>query len=176
MKVSFTQKITLMLMTAALGLVFIYAAGMIGYVGYALLVFASVVMYILTTERWYGFAVFAFLLTSAIAFFIVPNKVCFAVYACLIGHYAIARSLIDEWFTDKIIKLCLKLLYCNIWLIVGFCLLIFALHMQIPTKLPIPMGVITVGAQVALIAFEALHMLLRKLYIEIIRDNILPRR
>lgn len=175
MRVSFGQKLSIVIMVVAINLVFIYAAGMFGIPGYALLLLSSVATYTLTCEGFNGCAFFAYLLTAGIGYLIAPDKIAAIAYGAFFGHYPMFKTAMDKHFKNKLTAGCLKLLYCNGWLIVGLLFVLFALQKSIPTHLPIPMWLVILSVEIAFCIMDAVHTLVKWLYTEKLRSGIVPK-
>lgn len=175
MRIGAGQRLTLAAMVSALGLVFVFASGMFGYVGYSLLLIASVFMYVLTCEGLYGTSVITFIFTAAVAFLIVPDKISAACYALLIGHFPIFKSFIDTRLNNRVTKLCVKLLYCNAWVAAALCAAIFIFKITIP-ELPLPKWCVVLMLEAVFVVLDALHSFCRWVYVDKIRSGIVPKR
>ena len=175
MRLTDGQKISLTLMVTALELVMLYAAGMFGIGGYALLAIASVFTYVLTAEDLYIHAVVSYIAVTAIAFLVVPDKVTPLVFAGLIGHYPLFKAAIDKHSGNKLAAFCIKLLYCNLFLIAALCIVRFIFHISIPTDIPVPKWLVIIGVEAALTVTELLHTFAKWLYTEKLRSGMVPR-
>lgn len=175
MRISDSQKLWLTVMVTALELVFLFAAGMFGIAGYALLVIASVFTYVLTAEDLYLHAALSYIAVTAISFLIVPDKVTAAAFAGLIGHFPIFKSAVEKYGKNRLAGFCIKLLYCNIWIIAALCIAIYVFKVKIPTDVPVPKWVVVTGAELVLIVTELFHTFAKWLYTEKLRSGIVPK-
>ena len=172
MRTSLQQKLILSVMVTSLALVLLFAGGMIGYKGYALIVLSSVFAYVLTCEHLYGTTAFAYVLTSALAWLIIPDKNCSAAYILLLGHFPIFKSFIDSSGINKIIGLCLKLIYCNIFVILALCIVLFGLKKSVP-DISMPKWAVVSLLQLVFIAMDLIHSFCRWFYVDKIRSGIM---
>lgn len=175
MRISSGQKFSLTLMVTALELVCIFAAGMFGYAGYALLLISSVFSYVLLSEDMYLYAFLSYIAVSVIGYFIVPDKTTAIVFAGLAGHYPLFRTLADKRVQSGLASFCIKMLYCNVILIAALCLSVFVLKISVPTELPLPKWAVICLAESVLVLMELVHRFCRWLYVEKIRSGIVPR-
>ena len=175
MRIGAVQKFTLAAMVSALGLVFVFASGMFGYFGYPLLLIASAFTYVLTCEGLYGTSVITFIFTAVIAYFIVPDKMSAVCYAVIIGHFPIFKSFVDTRLNNRITKLCIKLLYCNAWVIAALCAAIFIFKITLP-ELPLQKWCVVLLLEAVFIVLDALHSFCRWVYVDKIRSGIVPKR
>lgn len=175
MRIDDGQKLWLTLMVIALELVVIFAAGMFGYFGYALLCAASVFTYVLTCEGLYLHAFISYAAVSIIGFLIVPDKATAIAFAGLFGHYPLFKTAADAKLQNRAAAFCVKLLYCNVWLIAALCVVIFILKISLPTDLPLPMWAVVCLVEAALCITELIHTFCRWLYSEKLRSGIVPK-
>ncbi len=181
MKLSSTQKLTLGAMTVALTVLALYATYAVPYVKIACLFCSSVFVYALLCEGLFGYAIPAFLASAAIGFFIMPEKMYWALYVGLLGHYGIFKAFIDSRPLNIVMKSALKLLYCNVFAMAGIIMLEFVLLIDMPNEIylgdtVIPIWIAIVAAELVFIIFDWVYSLTARIYEERIRPAILPRR
>ena len=175
MRISGSQKIMLAVMVIALELVFIYASGMFGLPGYVILLISSAAAYTLTCEGLYGIAFFTYITAGVAGILISPDKISAIAFLAFFGHYPLFKTYVDSNTKNKIAAMCIKLLYCNAWVIAALLIVIFAMKIPLPTDLPIPMGVCVLIAEAGFFIFDLLHSAAKWLYTEKIRSGILPK-
>ena len=175
MRISFGQKVMIAVMVIAINLVFIYASGMLGYAGYALLLLASAATYTLTCEGMYGIAFASYILTSGLAYLIVPDKITAIAYFAFFGHYPLFKTYIDGHIHGKTAALCVKLLYCNAWLVTGLCFVLFVLEKSIPSIPMMPKWLVILCVEAVFVLLDCVHSFSRWLYTEKLRSGIVPK-
>lgn len=181
MKLSSTQKLTLGAMTVALTVLALYATYAVPYVKIACLFCASVFVYALLCEGLFGYAILAFLASAAISFLIIPEKMYWALYVGLLGHYGIFKTFIDSRALNVVMRAALKLLYCNVFAMAGIVILKFVLFIDMPNEIyvgdtALPIWIAIIAAEVVFLIFDWVYSLTARIYEERIRPAILPRR
>lgn len=175
MRLPVSQRFILTVMVTTVSVTILFAAGMLGMAGYTLLLIASCATYVLTCEHLYKEAVFAYLAVTALAFLIVPDKTTAVVYAGLVGHYPLFKTICESRIKGKLTALCVKLLYCNAWLIAAICIVLYVFKISIPTELPVPKWLVVLGAEAVLLVTELVHTFFKWLYTEKLRSGIVPK-
>lgn len=176
MRISAGQKWSVAIMAVSVNLVFVYAAGMFTPVSYGLMLFSALATYALTCEALYGTALLAYVVTGGIALFIVPDKLTAVLYLALMGHYPVFKSYVDSRGINRLAAWCVRLLYCNLWLIAGICFVLFISGQHMPADLPVPVWACVLIIEAGFIVMDIIHSVFRKIYVEKFRTGIVPKR
>ena len=181
MKLSSTQKLTLGAMAAALTLLMLYATYAIPYVKFACLFLSSVFIYALLCEELYGWGMLVYLVSAGIGFLILPEKLYWAIYVGLLGHYGIFKVFIDSHVTGAVLKATIKLLYCNVFALAGLAILRFVFMIDMPSSLNVgstslPIWLAVIAAELLFLIYDLAYSLCEQMYMVRIRPAILPRR
>lgn len=176
-KLSASKCITLGAMVIALTLLSLYAAAALPAGNLAFYFLSSVFIYVLTSEKAYLSAFVCFIATSALAFLILPDKTTVFYYVILIGHYGILYTFVDSHVNSKFFRIMCRLLYCDIFALIGVYLLqnvLFLGPVALPGWLPIWLAVLI--GQAAFIAVDFLYRVCIQIYQSRIRSSMIPRR
>ena len=173
---SFTLRITLGAMTSALTLLCLYLSAVLP-VGRIPLYFASsVIIYALTCEGAYIIAIISNLASAALAIVLLPDKLPAFLYALLLGHYGIFRTALEVWLPQKPLKMLIKVLYCDIWIVLGIYLAQSIGKYAVTTPDWLPLWLFALLTQLAIVLFDVFYGAGIALYNARIRYLILPRR
>ncbi len=176
-KITLTQKLTLGAMVCALNVVCLYATSVFPSGKLMMYFLSSVFVYALTVEEAYISAIVSFLASSALAFFIIPNKLVIIPYICLLGHYGIFKTFIDGKVKDGIGRILLKLVYSNLFFALAAALAYYAFEVRLTgIALTLPIWLLVIIAEVALVAYDFLYLICEKVYENRIRRFIIPKR
>lgn len=180
MKLSSTQRLTLGAMAAALTVLMLYATYAVPYVKFACLFLSSVFVYSLLSEGLYGWSFLVYLVSAGIGFLLVPEKMYWALYVGLLGHYGIFKVFIDTHVTGAVLKSALKLMYCNIFALAGIAIARFLLMIELPDGLTIgsfalPIWLAVVAAEIVFLVLDWVYTLCEQLYDVRIRPALLPK-
>ncbi|MEG1560047.1 MAG: hypothetical protein RRY79_03825 [Clostridia bacterium] len=177
MKLSSTKKLTLGAMVVTLTVLSLYLTVAIPYVKMACLFISSLFVFILADEGAYLSAVLSYLAATAIAFFIIPDKLIWAAYAILCGHFGIFKTFLGTKLKDPVIGFALRLLYCNVFLGIGIAVAIYIIGFDIGTlNLTIPLWAILIVLEIALVAFDILYSFMQKIYIFRFKNLLISKR
>lgn len=158
-------------MVVALELVFLFASGMLGKAGYVLIGISSVFAYVLTTEKLYGTCAISFVLTSLIAWLIVPDKASAVAFLLIFGHYPMFKAAVDSANISKGIGFFLKLIYCNLFVTVGLAIVLFVLKKSIP-QINLPKYIVILLLELVFVLLDFVHTFLRWIYVDKLRSMI----
>jgi len=176
-KLSPAKKITMSAMVCALSLLFLYAASVLPTMRLACYFLSAVFVYALAYEGAYLASVLAFIATSVLAFFVLPEKMSLIPYVTLLGHYGILKRAVDMHVPTRWGRFLVKLLYCNVLTALGGFIALEVLGLPLLTMLPkLSVWVLVLVAEAAFIVFELLFLFAARLYEAKIRHLILPRR
>lgn len=180
MKLSSTQRLTLGAMAAALTTLMLYATYAIPYVKFACLFLSSVFVYSLLCEGLYGWGFLVYLASAGIGFLIVPEKLYWALYVGLLGHYGIFKVFIDTHVTGRVLRSALKLAYCNLFALGGIAVMRFVLGFELPNALYIgetalPIWLAVFAAEAVFLIYDWVYTLCAQLYEVRIKPAILPK-
>ena len=180
MKLSSTQRLTLGAMVTALTILMLYATYAVPYVKIACLFLSSTFIYALLYEGLYGWGILVYLASAGIGFLIVPEKLYWALYAGLLGHYGIFKTFIDTHVTGGVLKAALKLMYCDLFALAGIAVMRFVLMIELPDALyigsfAVPIWLCVVAAEIAFLVYDWAYTLCEHMYEARVRPAILPR-
>lgn len=103
---------SLIVMFAALTLLFVYIANITEYLRITFYFISSVFVFGIVLEKRVGPAIVSFIVVAVIGFLIVPNKSGMLPYLFFFGHYGIFKYYIDEGMSG-IAGMIVKLVYFN---------------------------------------------------------------
>lgn len=175
-KLSATKQLTLGGMVTAITVLCLYATSLFPVGRIPLCFVASVVIYILSGEGAHISALISFGASAAISFLLMPDKQTVYPYILLLGHYGIFRAIVQTRINSKLIKIMLKVFYCDMFLCMGVYLLVTlqgGLAIVLPDSLPIWMLVLLV--QPALILYDLLYGASIAIYQAYMRKSIISR-
>ena len=177
-KISATARLTSCAMTAALGVLFMFAASMLpaGRLGFCFL--ASLVIWIPLNERG-GLvpALLCYAATAAITFLIVPNKLFFGAYVIFIGLYGFMKLGVDMLFADRVIAFVVKLIIMNGLAALALFLASKLLGQNALSMIPeYPLYLVIPALEIAFALYELLYSFCIKVFDEKLREIIIPRR
>lgn len=176
-RVTLAQKITLGAMVCALSVVCLYAASVFPSGRLIMFFLSGVFVYALTLENAYITAIMSFLASSAVAFFIIPNKLVVVPYICLLGHYGIFKVFIDGKIKDTAGRLLIKLVYSNMFFAGAAALMYYVFDVRLTGfALTIPIWLLVLIVEIALIIYDLLYTLCQRIYENRIRRYIIPKR
>ncbi len=171
-----TTRLTLGAMTSALTLLCLYLAAIMP-VGRIPLYFASsIFIYALTCEGAYILALVSYAASTSLALLLLPVKLPAILYVLLLGHYGIFRTILEVRLSSRALKMLIKVLYCDIWLVLGIYLAQFYSGFAIHIPDWLPLWLFVLFAQLAIVFFDLFYGASIALYNARIRRLILPRR
>lgn len=175
-KLSATKKLILGAMVTALSVLCVYAAGILPTLRVASYFLSSLFVYVLVSENAYGSAIIAFVASCAVSFFLLPDKLAILPYALLVGHYGIFKTLIDRKVKDKFVKLSVKLIYCNAFLLAGLFLIAFVFEIRLDAISALPIWLLVLIAEALLVLFDLLYTFCQHFYDTKLRRSMVTRR
>ncbi len=176
-KITLTQKLTLGAMVCALNVVCLYATSVFPSGKLALYFLSGLFVYALTVEKAYISSIVSFLASSLLAFLIIPNKLVIIPYVCLLGHYGIFKTFIDEKIKDGIGRILLKLVYSNLFFALAAALAYYVFNVCLAgIALTLPIWLLVIIAEIALVVYDFLYLICEKIYENRIRRFIIPKR
>lgn len=106
-------------MCTALGVLCLYAAAVLPTGRVALYFLASLFVYVPAAESAYLGAVGVYLATGVLSLLILPSRAAAAPYIVLLGHFGIFKTWFDSVMPDKVVQSAVKVLYCNVFTVLG---------------------------------------------------------
>ena len=98
-------------------------------------------------------------------------------YIVLLGHFGIFKTWFDSVMPDKVVQSAVKVLYCDVFFILGVFAAIKLLGLDIASiALPVPVWAAVLILQAVFFAYDKLYWLCQRFYDERIRPSISPRR
>ncbi len=176
-RLSVSKRVTLGGMVTAVAVLCLYAASVLPAGVLVCYFFAAMTSVVLTIENAYGIALVSYAATSALAFFILPDKTPAYIYTLLLGHYAIFRSALHAHVHGKVLRVLAKVLYCDFFLGVGV-FLAFRLLAEFPFTMPewLPIWAALILLEAGIVVFDILFGAGVILYETHIRRLLVPRR
>ena len=171
-----SQRVTLSAMTVALSLVCLYVASLLPGGSPALYFVASVLTAGLVLEGEGVLAILVYIATSALAIFLVPNKLMTAPYIAMTGHYCVYKLFIERRVNSRLVQLIPKLVYMSAFtaLAVWLCGLLFGYDAL--ANLPVPLWAAILLALVILVAYDWLLTYTIRFYDVSIRPMLIGKR
>ena len=163
-------------MTVALSLVCLYIASLLPGGSPALYFIASVLTAGLVLEGESALAILAYIATSALAVFLVPNKLMTTPYIAMTGHYCVYKLFIERHVINRLAQLLPKLLYMSGFtaLAVWLCMPVFGYDAL--ANLPVPLWAAVGLALVILAAYDWLLTYTIRFYDVCVRPMIIGKR
>ncbi|MDR1620077.1 MAG: hypothetical protein LBS18_05395 [Clostridiales bacterium] len=170
-KLTASKKAALGGMVTAITALCLYAASILPAGRVPLLFLAAIAPCILTSERAYGTALLAFMVSSGIGL-LMANMLPVALYIALLGHYGIFCSVTGRKVVSRPIRVVLKLLYANMFICAGLyiALRVFGLTLALPGWLPV--WALIVIAEIIIAIFDVLFDAATKIYLVYLRHII----
>lgn len=176
-RLSIAKTITLGAMCAALGLLCLYAAAVLPTGRIAAYFLSSIWVYVLCAESAYIGALAVYITTSLLALILIPDRAAAVPYIVLLGHFGIFKTWFDSVMPDKVVQSAVKVLYCDVFFILGVFAAIKLLGLDIASiALPVPVWAVVLILQAVFFAYDKLYWLCQRFYDERIRPSISPRR
>lgn len=176
-RLSGAKLISLGAMCTALGVLCLYAAAVLPTGRVALYFLASLFVYVPAAEGAYLGAVGVYLATGVLSLLILPSRAAAAPYIVLLGHFGIFKTWFDSVMPDKVVQSAVKVLYCDVFFILGVFAAIKLLGLDIASiALPVPVWAAVLILQAVFFAYDKLYWLCQRFYDERIRPSISPRR
>ena len=176
-KLSGAKLISIGAMCTALGVLCLYAAAVLPTGRVALYFLASLFVYVPAAEGAYLGAVGVYLATGVLSLLILPSRAAAAPYIVLLGHFGIFKTWFDSVMPDKVVQSAVKVLYCDVFFILGVFAAIKLLGLDIASiALPVPVWAAVLILQAVFFAYDKLYWLCQRFYDERIRPSISPRR
>ncbi|HWQ59145.1 MAG TPA: hypothetical protein VN540_08985 [Clostridia bacterium] len=178
-KLNPAKLITIGAMCTALSVLSLYASSTLPTLKLAFYFLSSVFVYMLAEQEAYGAAVLSFAATGLLGFLILPDKLYLIPYVGLLGHYGIFRTWFDKRTEDKLLRFFLCMLYCNIVAALGLVASIYVLYVDVKAllgALPVPPWLLIPALEVGFALFDLLYWLCQKIYVERVKNHIIPKR
>ncbi len=179
-KLSFSKRISLGAMTAALNLLALYAAAVLPTGRAACLFLSGVFVYALACERAYPAAILCFLATAGLSFAILPQPMVIFAYIGLVGHYGIFHTFIGQKVRGRLRGMLLVLLYADAWLALSLWLagklLAESPIAQLLALWPAAPWLLIPLSQAALLAVDVLYRIVQTFYQARLRFAIVGRK
>ena len=165
-------------MTTALGVLFMYAASVFPTGRIALMLLASLVIWIPLNERGgLPVALICYLATAILTLILIPNKLYPLGYVLFIGLYGFVKLGVDSFVHDRMTAFALKLIVMNllgaaiIWL--GGLILKQSVFSLMPDY---KLAVIVIVIEAAFVVYEIAYSLCIRVFDERLRDVIIHKR
>lgn len=177
-KTSPAARITVGAMSAAIGVLCMFAASAAPAGKLALLFLASFALWIpLNSEKGLLYAFLVYIVTGAVTFFIVSDKKFFIIYALFFGLFGMGKYIIEKSVKDKFLAFFIKLIVCNLFAGAYIGLTSKILEIDLITLLPaLPVYVIIPAAEIAFIAYDFIYTLCAEFFDDKLRKFITPPR
>ena len=171
-------RITVGAMSAAIGVLFMFAASAVPAGKLALLFLASLVIWIpLNSEKGLLHAFLVYIATGAITFLIVPDKKFFIIYALFFGIFGMGKYIIEKFIKDKFLVFFVKLIVCNVFAGAYILLTAKLFEIDIITLLPaLPLYVLIPLMEIAFVAYDLVYTMCAKFFDDKLRKYITPPR
>lgn len=179
-RLSIAKTISLGAMATALTVLSLYAASVLPTGHIALYFISSLFVYVLASERAYIGALVSFAASAALSLIVLPSKGAgLWAYIALLGHYGIFRSFIDGALKDRLLKLLLRLIYCNIMTGGAICIAVFLLGLSPSFEInnvSLPVWAMILILEAGFAVFDFLYWICQRIYDERLKYIISPRR
>lgn len=170
MKLRPSKKITLSGMVVALNTLFLYASEVVPFSRFIFAFFSSLFVYVLISERLFGYAWLTFLATSLLTFFILPERMTWFFYVALIGHFGIVRQFLCDKVNVGWLRSLILVLYCNIGCALASFILWQVTGLSIIDKLPdVNIVLIIIVAEICFFALDIIYNISTQFYNKRIR-------
>ena len=155
-RLSGAKLISIGAMCTALGVLCLYAAAVLPTGRVALYFLASLFVYVPAAESAYLGAVGVYLATGVLSLLILPSRAAAAPYIVLLGHFGIFKTWFDSVMPDKVVQSAVKVLYCNVFTVLGAFAAIKLFGFDMTTlSVALPIWAIVLIMQAAFFAYDS---------------------